>query len=346
MTKKIKKNIIYIFIIKYLFNPIFSIIWEYLINFEAKILYYLWNIKKKSINHFDLGSNDKLLVENNLNFSEISSKIYENCLPYVEPAKQLLTSEEHKKNMEKEHGKNSAIAETPYRTSLYKNLDKNIKKEIIDFASSDEMLATAMKYMKIFPILTRVQVGLNIPREGSQMRGAMFWHRDTFGYKNLEFFMYLTDVDDENAPFYFLKKKIKASTFMSFDKLRPGNKLGERGKVDIDEFSKYFKDDQILKMIGKKGTAVFLDSFSTYHRGGYCKSKERIMLRFCYQSHDAQYDQDFNQNDVYKFYEDLNINNVKNYFLKYLFFKKKTTFMRYLTKFLLKFYRKIDYYVS
>ena len=34
---------------------------------------------------------------------------------------------------------------------------------IVDFASSDKMITTASKYMKIFPILTRVEVYLNIP---------------------------------------------------------------------------------------------------------------------------------------------------------------------------------------
>ncbi len=346
MKKKIKKNKIYIFIVKYLFNPFFSIIWEYLINFEAKILYFIWNIKKKSIKHFELGQNDSLLIKNDPSFSEKASKIYNYCLPHIQPSKELLISDHHKKNMEKKHGNNSTDAEIPYRISLYENLDKNIQKEIVSFASSDEMLATALKYMKVFPILTRVQIYLNIPREESQVRGAMFWHRDTFGYKNLDFFMYLTDVDDESAPFYFLKKKITASSFMAFDKLRPGNKPGERGKVDLDEFSKYFKEDQILKMTGKPGTAAFLDSFSTYHRGGYCKSKERVVLRFCYQSHDAQYNEDFNQNNVYSYDKELNINSVKNYFHKYLFFKKKSNFMRLLSKILLKFYRRIDYYVS
>ena len=41
--------------------------------------------------------------------------------------------------------------------------------------------------MKVFPILTRVQVYLNIPREGSPLRGAMYWHKDGFGFKNLDF---------------------------------------------------------------------------------------------------------------------------------------------------------------
>ena len=44
---------------------------------------------------------------------------------------------------------------------------------------------------------------------------------------------------------------------------------------------------KFLEFKGESGKAIFLDSFSTFHRGGFCKEKERIMLRFCYQTHDA-----------------------------------------------------------
>ena len=172
------------------------------------------------------------------------------------------------------HGKNGTDATMPYRISLFEKLDENLKKEIVKFASSNKMISTAANHMKIFPILTRIQVSLNIPRENSDLRGAMFWHRDTFGFKNLDFFIYISDVDDENGPFYYLKEKIKASTFMNFENLRPYN-LPERGKVDISEFSKYFSNEKINKMTGDSGTAIFLDSFSTYHRG-FCKVETEL----------------------------------------------------------------------
>ena len=68
------------------------------------------------------------------------------------------------------------------------------------------MITTAAKHMKIFPILTRIQVDHNIPRPEGKIRGAMYWHRDTFGFKNLDFFMAVTDINDDNGPFYCLEK--------------------------------------------------------------------------------------------------------------------------------------------
>ena len=83
---------------------------------------------------------------------------------------------------------------------------------------------------------------------------------------------------------------MRASTFLNFPNLVSTSKKRERGKVSLEEFSKYFKNADTFKLVGESGTAVFLDSFSTYHRGGFCKSKERVILRLCYQSHDALYD--------------------------------------------------------
>lgn len=133
---------------------------------------------------------------------------------------------------------------------------------------------------------------------------------------------------------------------MHFKKMRPFNLSGERGKVDISEFSKYFPENDVEKMIGKSGTAAFLDSFSTFHRGGFCKSKDRIVLRFCYQSHDASYETQVSNQKEYKFDNDLTYKNTKNLFYRYLFFKEKSKLMKYFSSMLLKVYWRLRYYVS
>ncbi|MDB3888109.1 hypothetical protein N9341_01060 [Candidatus Pelagibacter sp.] len=316
-----------------------------MINFEAKFLYFLWKLKNKNKDSFKLGNNDALLIKNNQEFKSISQKILNNLNERIKKVKDKLLSEEHRKEMIEKYGENNTDAFLPYRISIWEDLDENLRKEIVQFASSNKMISTAANHMKVFPILTRVQVSLNVPRENSDLRGAMYWHKDTFGFKNLDFFMYVNDVDDENAPFHFLKEKIQASVFMKFEKMRPFNLSGERGKVDISEFSKFYSDESVQKTIGDSGTAVFLDSFSTFHRGGYCKSKDRIALRFCYQSHDAFYEEHTTNTNHYKYDKNLSTQNIKSVFLKYLYFKKKTKLMKLFSSILLKMYWKISYYV-
>ena len=342
--KIIKKTIFWKFFIQNIFYPIYNIFWQYILNFEAKILYFLWMFKKRDF--INLTNKNSILVTNNQTFKSIAKKISNETIPLMEISKKKILSQEYKDKLSAQIGHASVDAEVPYRTSMYESLSDKLKKEIVDFASSDLMVSTAAKHMGIFPILTRVQVDHNISRENADRRGAMFWHRDTFGFKNLDFFMAVTDMDDNNGPFYCLDKKIKASTFLNFPNVVSTSKKGERGKVSLEEFSKYFKDESIIKLAGESGTAVFLDSFSTYHRGGYSKKNDRVTLRFCYQSHDALYESQIINNNFYLYDQNIKKNTINNIFKKYLFFKTKSKLMKILSSKIVNIFRKIDYVIN
>ena len=93
---------------------------------------------------------------------------------------------------------------------MMKRLEKEwmkLQMKVINFACSEKMITTASKYLKVFPILASVKISLNIPREGQKERSAMLWHKDDLGYKSMDFVAFATDVDDDNGPFYTLKKK-------------------------------------------------------------------------------------------------------------------------------------------
>ena len=287
--------------------------------------------KKKDF--FSLGKNDKLIVEPTNESKAIANKILEESKSFIGNSKKIILS--------KEYAEKISIAKIPYTISIYENLSDNLKKEITQFASSDKLITTALSYMKVFPILTRVQVYYNISRENSDLRGAMFWHKDGFGFKNLDFFMCVTDLDESNGPFYCLKKKINAGIFKSFDYLFKD--IGERNKVSLENFSKHFKDEEILTFTGPSGKAVFLDSFSTFHRGGFCERNDRIMLRFCYQTHDALCEELELKNDYCSFDHSITKKNVKNIYKKYLFFKKPPLILKILKRYLIKFYYFIEY---
>ena len=175
--RNLKRTNVWKLFIEYFIYPTFHFIWSFIINFNAKILYFLWNFKKRD--YFNLDNNDKLLVLNNDNFKNMGKKILKESEPLVDEARKRLFEPAYAEEIKKS---NSARAELPYSISLYEKLSPNLKTEIVEFASSDKMITTASKYMKIFPILTRVEVGLNIPREGGSLRAAMFWHKDGFGF--------------------------------------------------------------------------------------------------------------------------------------------------------------------
>ena len=236
ILKHIKKTKFWSIVIDYLIYPIYHFIWSYIINFNGKLLYFLWSLKNKEF--FSLNNNDKLIVDPSTDSKKISHKILEESKLFIENSKKEILSKEYSEAMSKT---SLADGEKPYRISIYEKLSDNLKKEIVQFASSEKLVTTASEYMKVFPILTRVQVYYNIPRKEVPLRGAMFWHKDGFGFKNLDFFMCVTDVDDSNGPFYCLEKKINAGIFKSFDYFF--KKTGERNKVNLENFDKKFKAD-------------------------------------------------------------------------------------------------------
>jgi hypothetical protein len=343
-TRKLKKTNFWKFFIQNIFYPIYHIFWQYILNFQAKFLYFLWISKKRSF--INLAKKDSILVSNNKIFKSIANKVSNETNLLMKDSKQKILSKEYKKKLSDEIGPSSVDAEIPYRISMYENLSDELKKDIVDFGSSELMITTAAKHMGIFPILTRVQVDHVISRKNAEPRGAMFWHRDTFGFKNLDFFMAVTDIDDENGPFYCLDKKIKASTFLNFPNVVSTFKKGERGKVSLEEFSKYFKNEDIFKLSGESGTAVFLDSFSTYHRGGFCKTKDRVTLRLCYQSHDALYGSQLMNDNTYKYNYNKRKDTTDDIFKKYLFFKTKSKLMKILSEKIVYIFRKIDFIIN
>ena len=344
--KDLKKTYIWKFFIQYFFYPFYNIFWQFILNFKAKILYILWSTKKRDfVNLSNLSKRNAVVITDNETFKDLAKKISNETNLLMENYKKYILSTEYKKKLSNQYGLSSLHAEMPYRADLYDDLSDNLKSEIIKFAGSEMMISTAAKYMGIFPILTRVQVGLNIPRQNAKRRGAMHWHRDTFGFKNLEFFMAVSDIDDENGPFHYLDKKINASTFLTFQNLVSTTKAGERGKVPPEEFSKHFKDSETSKFTGKSGRALFLDTFSTYHQGGFCKSKDRVVFRLCYQSHDALYDSQLSDPNTYKYDQNLKKDEINDIFKKYFFFKKKSKFMEIISGKIVNFYRKLDFII-
>ena len=167
--------------------------------FPSENFIFFMDIKKR--NFINLANKNSILVTDNPVFKSIANKVSNETNLLMKNSREKLLSPEYKKRLSEKIGYSSVDAEIPYRISMYENLSNQLKKDIVDFGSSELMITTAAKHMGIFPILTRVQVDHNISRENSDLRGAMFWHRDTFGFKNLDFFMAVTDIDDENGPF-------------------------------------------------------------------------------------------------------------------------------------------------
>mgnify|MGYP001162564418 FL=1 len=330
--KKIKSTSFWYFFIKFFLKNIYFFFWRFALNFHGCVLYFLWFIKKRP--YYDLNEKNYLVLKNDdelIKFSkEISKKISKEKL---EKLKSDMVNGNIKTTNETNTSKNT------YKTDIFFELDNDLQRKIVEFASSEKMISTAAKHMKIFPIISRIILNYNIINTEKQ-RGAMLWHRDAFGYRSLDVFISLTDVDQNNGPLSVLTEENELGIFSRNKNEKNFAVAGERGKIDDSSVN---SEGKTIDNIGEMGTAVLIDSYVSYHKGGNCKNKERMMLRISYQGVDAI---DFRpQGDYFIFDKSIQKKNIKSHFKKFVLFKRSKILnilnVRYK---LLRFYRFMQYY--
>ena len=280
MILKIKKSYLWFITLKILIVPIFDFIWKNIINIHGRLLNFLWFYKKKNF-FFNLNQTKPIYkLENIQELKNLASKILSACDENL-----LKKVEEEIKTPTYGHINESNNGKDKYFAQLFDRLDEDTKNEIIKFASSDLMISTASNYLKVFPILSKVALTYHIPRNFDKQRGAMMFHKDEFGYKSMDIFIAINDIDSETGPLRAVTTK--------FDSLGPFAKIlnkeesiirGNRGKIKNEIIDK--KKLNEFSIEGKSGTAILIDSFKCYHAGGHCKSKPRILLRILYSTID------------------------------------------------------------
>lgn len=331
----IKTTKVWFYFILYFIKPIYEILWQYIINFHGKILYFLWFIKKKEL--FYLGDKGKLILKNDQILTELAGAILQNIIK--KDLIKISRNEIEAKSSLDSYNKSNA-GDNAYLNDIFSYLNENIKDQIISFASSDLMISTAARYIKVFPVLAKVLCYHNIPKNSNLTRGAMLWHKDDFGYKSLDIFLAITNITHENGPLITLENKDDLGVFRKSLYYVRNAQPGERNKINIDDF--FLEKNKKIYLLGKSGSAMLIDSFSDFHRGGHCISGDRVMLRLSYQTVDCTRFQE--SKDLFIYYDKIKKKDIKSVFLKYLFFKNKNFFIKnFLADFLIRFYKIFSY---
>ena len=307
---KFKQSTFYVSFVTYFIYPITLIFWEYIINFHGKILYYFWFLKKRD--YFYIKNNNKLLIKNNKIFHDIAVEIKKNITADVINHAMLISKNNENRNVTNKY-------DNVFKYELFDSINEITKNKIINLAKSDLLISTAARYMKVFPILSKVVLYTNIKNDKGE-RGSMFWHKDDFGFKSLDFFISVCDIDEGNGPLYCLEKKNNAGVLCKSKYEMSEAIRGERGKINPKNESDFNSQNMII-LKGKIGTTLLIDSFNSYHKGGHCIDKNRLMLRFSYQTPDSIRNKK-NLNNEFFYFNKINKNNLKNIFHKYLFFKR------------------------
>ena len=94
----------------------------------------------------------------------------------------------------------------------------------------------------------------------------------------------------------------------------------------------------INKFEGEIGSVIFIDSMSTYHKGGFCLKNDRLMLRLSYQTPDCTRLKN-QKNKKFYYFEDIENLNFPIKFKNYLFLFRSLLIRDFIKKILVKFYR-------
>ena len=99
------------------------------------------------------------------------------------------------------------------------------------------------------------------------------WHRDPEERTIIKMFIYLSDVDEESGPFTYIKGSQRGGRYGAlFPQKPPRSSYPEESEVLAR-----VREEDIFQCVGKAGSVIFADT-AGLHRGGFAKSKKRIMF--------------------------------------------------------------------
>lgn len=141
------------------------------------------------------------------------------------------------------------------------------------FLGDMSLIALAQEYFKSQPIsdVLGYWIHTDFVKESNSM-SATKWHFDMDRVKWIKVFFYLSDMDTERGPHMFVRGSHKSGGIPA--------ELLKRGyaRVEDDELEKYYKKEDIIEVVGKKGTIVAVDTRGL-HKGKFLLKDHRILFQ-------------------------------------------------------------------
>jgi hypothetical protein len=128
-------------------------------------------------------------------------------------------------------------------------------------------------YMQMYSTFYYLALNVTAPVGDAAPVASQRWHRDPEDKRMLKMFIYLNDVDLEAGPFMFLKGSQYGGRYGDVFPQKPPQGV----YPDATELEKLIDTKDIHVCTGKAGAVIFADT-SGLHKGGYAKTKQRIMF--------------------------------------------------------------------
>lgn len=151
--------------------------------------------------------------------------------------------------------------------------------EVQKLITDHTLLAVAQHYLKAKPILDVIGMWWHTAyQKEPDSSAAQYFHFDMDRIKWLKFFIYLTDVGEENGPHGFVRGSHRAG----------GIPVALRSKgyarlTDEEVYASYAKED-IIYHLAKKGTIIAEDTRGL-HKGQHVIAGDRLVLQIQFSNH-------------------------------------------------------------
>lgn len=196
---------------------------------------------------------------------------------------------------------NESKQDTLLSMSIDLNNDKN--KIIRDLAISPDIIGPVSHYLGSVPILFGSYVWFSPNDKKISLLGSQLFHFDREDIKQIKCFIPIEDIDEQSGPLNVMPAKY-TQKFMQY---RKDNKqdLSLKQRFTDEEVFNVVGKDKVVKMTGKMGDVVFVDTTNCLHYGSRYASKPKYHITLHYISAFSRklYNQnakilkaDFNQN--------------------------------------------------
>jgi tetratricopeptide (TPR) repeat protein len=141
-------------------------------------------------------------------------------------------------------------------------------------------LNVARQYLKCEPMFTTANLWWSLPREESKHHedeAAQKMHFDGDWIQFINFFTYLTDVDEGGGPHAYVRGSHRVNT-------KPGSLMSQGyARVEDEELAKYYPKEDFVSVTAPPGT-IIAGNTRCWHRGTRPTRKPRLILEFIFAS--------------------------------------------------------------
>ena len=235
-------------------------------------------IEKKDSNQYDL-SNSIISNLNPVRVNEIVNEIEENGL-FIFPEKVddkvcqnlIQLAKETKCNLMPNPRKlppQKPNFEFPKAVKYQIPENDLLKNETVQRLLIDQgFIAIASSYLKSIPLLDFVTSWWSFPSEKPSNEIAQLYHCDMDRLKFIKFFIYLTDVNENNGPHCYVRKSHKVLPIP----------LRKDRRFTDNEIKEIFPSEDILELTAPKGTLMAIDTRGI-HKGLVLKKDYRLIFQ-------------------------------------------------------------------